>query len=292
MATSCKLCHCVLSCVLFLPVGGTPAQSTCRERHWAEEGAPAPWTSWRTSPGLLVPAVAGLSLQTGSMSGITALPGVATEMRMMDGADAAPHHYHRREETHGTAIAPVDCLKARDMTTPTSAVFWRARRGGGEGTEALVDRTRTVTLPLKAAPEGRGAIVTTAGRLATVQRRRTLCLRTPSGRRSGTAGLTRPLSGTALQNLPDQSDTGPLNQPWSLSLTPVPTRGCPTRCRGAETREKGAETWWVTCSRNMDFSKEHLNPVNSYTIDLSIFYICLIFSKSHEKPDVAYSSVL
>lgn len=72
--------------------------------------------------------------------------------------------------------------------------------------------TRTVTLHPKAAPEGKAAIATTAARRATVQRRRTACLRTLSGRPSGTAEPSRLQSGTALQNLLAQSDIGPQNQ--------------------------------------------------------------------------------
>lgn len=247
-----KLCG--LSCALVLPAGGTPAQSTCRGRRWTEEGAPAPWTSWRISPWLTAPEVVALRHQAGPTSGTTALRGASTETRMTAGSAAAPPLYLRRGGTRGTVIVPVDPHRAKGTMTPSSAACWTARPGGGEGTEGLVDRTRTVTLPRKAAPEGRPAIVTTAGRPATVQRRRTLCRRTVSGRRSGTAGRTRPWTGTALRSLTDQSYTRPRSPPWGLSVTPAPTRGRPTRCnRGAERRGTGTETWWVTCSRKKDF---------------------------------------
>lgn len=280
---SMSLCAKLLS---FLTSGGTVAQSTYRGRRWAEEGAQAPWTSWRILPGPTTPEDVGPSLQSGSTSGITALPDVSTEMRMMDGIAAAPHLYHRREGTRGTVTAPPDHPKATHTTMPTSAVCWKAKRGGEE---VLVGRTKTVTLPLRAAPEERAAIVTTAGLLATVQKRRTLCHHTLSGRPSATAGLSRLRTGTALQNLPGQSDTGPLNQPRGLSVTPGPTRGRPTHCRGAERRERETETWWVICSRNMDFlplqlfRKEHLNPVSSYRMSLAVFCVVLIVDKYHEK---------
>lgn len=247
-----KLHVTVLNCVFCPSVGGA-AQSTCRGRRWAGEGALAPWTNWRILPALTTLEVAGLSLRTAATSRTTALPGAITETRMIGGAAAAPRLYRRREGTRGTAIAPLGHPTAKDMTTPSSAACWRARRGPAGGREGLPDRTRTVTRPLKAAPEERAAIVTTAGRLATAPKRRTRCLRTLSGRRSDTVGLSPRQTDTAPQTLPDQSGTGPPMQPWDLSLTPGTSRGCPTHCRGAERRETGTGTWWVTCSRDVDF---------------------------------------
>lgn len=146
----------------------------------------------------MTPAAVGLSLQTEPMTGITARPGVSIEMKMMAGAAAAPHLYHKREGTHGTVIVPLVRPKAEATMMPSSTVYCRIRREGGEGTEVLGGWMRTVTLPPKAAPEARAAIVTTAGRQATVQRKKTLCLRTLSGKRSGTAGLSQTQTGTAL----------------------------------------------------------------------------------------------
>lgn len=191
----------------------------------------------------MAPVVGVLSLRNGSTTGITAPPGVSTEMKMTTGGAAARRLYHRREGTRGTAIVPVGLPKEEAMTTPSSTVCWRARPGGREGTEGLGGWTRTVTPPPKAAPEERAAIVTTAGRQATVQKRRTLYLRTLSWRRSGTAGPTWPRTDTARQNLRDLRDTGRLNPPRGPSVTPAPTRGRPIRYRAAERTGTGTETW-------------------------------------------------
>lgn len=176
--------------------GGTPVQSTWTGRHWAEEGALAPWMNWRILPTLSAPGDAGLSPWPGAMSGITALLGAASEMRLIDGAAAAPHLYHRREGTRGTAIVPGSHPTAENTTTPSSTLRWSTRPGPGEVSEVLPGWTRTATLPQKAAPEERAA--TTAGHLATVQKRRTPCLHTLSGKQSGTAGLMPKQSDIAL----------------------------------------------------------------------------------------------
>lgn len=199
--------------------------------------------SWRSLLGLMTTAAVGLSFQTELTNGIIAHPGVPIEMKMMVGAAEAPHPYHKREGTRGTVIVPLAHPQAEAMMMPSSTLYCRVRRGGGEETEVLGGRMRTVTLPPKAALEARAVIVTTAGRLATDQKKRTLCLRTRSWKRSGTAGLTRTQTGTALWNLLEQRDTEPLNQPQGLSLTPALTRGGAKRYRGAERREIGAETW-------------------------------------------------
>lgn len=143
--------------------------------------------SWRTLPVPTAPEAGGQSLVTGPTSGITAPPGVPTETRMTTGTAAAPHLCLRRGGTRGTAIDPAAPLTAGDTMIPSSTAPWRARLGRGEG---LPGWTRTATRPLKAAPGERAATATTAARLATVQRRTTPCLRTLSGRRSGTAGPT------------------------------------------------------------------------------------------------------
>lgn len=185
-----------LSNVFFIVVDGTPGQSTCRGRRWAEEGILAPWMSWRISPDPLAPVAVGLSLQTGTMNGITPLLGTPSDTRMTDGDAAAPHLYHRRGGTRGTVIALVDCHRAKDMIMPFLTLCWRGRRGLGERTGVLPDWMRTVTLPQKAAPEE--SVVTIAGHLATVRKRTTLCLRTLSGRQSDTTGLTLLQTDTAL----------------------------------------------------------------------------------------------
>lgn len=223
-------------------VGGTLVQNTCRERHWAGEGGPAPWMSWRSLPGLMAPAADGLSPQTEVMTGIIAHPGVSIEMKMMAGGAVAHHLYHKREGTHGTVIVPLAPLQAEAMMIRSSIVYCRIRRGSEEGTEVLGGWMRTVTLPPKAALEARAVIITTVGRLATDQKKRTLYPHTLSWKRSGIAGLTRTQTATALWNLLEQRDIEPLNQPQSLSLTPALTRG-PIRYKGAERRETGPETW-------------------------------------------------
>lgn len=177
-------------------VGGTPVQSTWTGRHWAEEGALAPWMNWKILPAPIAPEDAGLSLWPGAMNGITALLAVALEMGLMDGAVAAPHLYHRREGTRGTAIVTGSHPRAENTTTLSSTVHWSTRPGPGEVSEVLPGWTRTATLLQKAAPEERA--VTTAGRLATVQKRRTPCLHTLSGKQSGTAGLMPKQSDIAL----------------------------------------------------------------------------------------------
>lgn len=177
-------------------VGGTPVQSTWTGRHWAEEGALAPWMNWKILPAPSAPEDAGLSLWPGAMSGITALLGAALEMRMMDGAATAPHLYHTREGTRGTAIVTGSHPRAENTTTPSSTAHWNTRPGPGEVSEVLPGWTRTATLPQKAAPEERA--VTTAGHLATVQKRRTPCLHTLSGKQSGTTGLMPKQSAIAL----------------------------------------------------------------------------------------------
>lgn len=145
-------------------------------------------------PALIVPEGAGLC--PGAMSGITALLGAPSEMRWMGGAAAAPHRYHRREGTRGTATVTGSLPTVENMTAPSSTVLWSTRPGPGEVSEVLPDWTRIVTLPQKAAPEERA--VTTAGHLATVQKRRTPYHRTLSGKRSGTTELKPIQSDTAL----------------------------------------------------------------------------------------------
>lgn len=104
--------------------------------------------------------------------------------------------------------------------------------------------TKIVTLHPKAAPEERIVTATTVGHPATVQKRMTLCLLTARGKQSGTAELRVLQTNTALQNPPDLTDTGPLNPPQGLSLTPVPlTMECPTHCRAVEMSETGAGIW-------------------------------------------------
>lgn len=242
-------------CVCCFDVGGTPVQSTWTGRHWAGEGALAPWMNWKISPAPSTPVDAGLSLWAGAMSVITALLGAALEMRLMDGAAAAPHLYHRREGTRGTAIVTGSHPRAENMMIPSSTVHWSTRPGPGEVSEVLPGWMRTATLPQKAAPEERAA--TTAGHLATVQKRRTPCLHTLSGKQSGTAGLMATQSDIALQTLPGQSDTGPQSYKWGLSHTRALLRGHHTHCRGAERRETEIETWWVTYNRGTDFVVLH-----------------------------------
>ena len=141
------------------------------------------------------------------MSGITALPSAALEMRFIGGAVAAPHLYHRREGTPGTAIVTGSHPRAENTMTASSTVHWSTRPGPGQVSEVLPGLTRTATLPQKAAPEERA--VTTAGHLATVQKRRTPCLHTLNGKQGATAGLMPKQSDIALWTLPGQSDTGP-----------------------------------------------------------------------------------
>lgn len=138
---------------------------------------------------------------------MTARLDAASETRLMAGAAAAPHLYRRREGTRGTATVTGSHPRAESTTTPSSTAHWSTRPGPGEASEGLPGWTRTATLPQKAAPEGRAA--TTAGHLATVQKRRTPCLHTPSGKQSAAAGPMPKRSDIALQTLPGQSDTGP-----------------------------------------------------------------------------------
>lgn len=150
--------------------------------------------NWKILPAPLVPEDAGLC--PGAMSGITALLGAPSEMRSMGGAAAAPHLYHRREGTRGTATVTGSHPTVENMTAPSSTVHWSTRPGPGGVSEVLPDWTRIVTLPQKAAPEERA--VTTAGHLATVQKRRTPYHRTLSGKQSGTTELKPIQSDTAL----------------------------------------------------------------------------------------------
>lgn len=232
--------------MLLLAAGGTAALSTSRGRPWVDGAAPAPWTSWRTLPAPTALAGAGLSSQTGATSGITARRGVSTGKRTTGGLAAAPRLYPRREGTRGTATGPPGRPVTRDTTTPSSPVRWRARPGPGEGSGGPAGRTRTATRPPRAAPGAKAATATTAGRLATVQRRRTPCRRTPSGRRSGTGGPTSPPSGTAPWSRPGRSGTTPASPPPGLSATHAPTTtGRPTPCRGGAGGRTGTgtETW-------------------------------------------------
>lgn len=180
--------------VFCLAVGGTPAQSTWTGRPSAKEGALVPWMNWKTSPAPTTPGDAGLSLWPGTTSETTALPGALSEMRLMVGAAVAPHLYHRREGARGTVIVTGSRLRAENTMTASWTVRWNTRPGSGEENEVLPGWTRTATLPQKAAPEERA--VTTAGHLATVQKRRTPCHHTLSGKQSGT-GLRPKRSDTA-----------------------------------------------------------------------------------------------
>lgn len=114
----------------------------------------------------------------------------------MNGAAAAPHLYHRREGTRGTAIVTCSHPTAENMMAPFSIVHWSARPGPGEVSEVVPGWTRTVTLPQRAAPEERA--VTIAGHLATVQKRRIPYHHILSGKQSDTVELKPKQSDTAL----------------------------------------------------------------------------------------------
>lgn len=132
------------------------------------------------------------------------------EMGTKAGVAAAPLLCHLREGTHGTATAllarsAANLREGENMMTPSSIIYWRARRGGGEGTEVPRGWTMTVTLPPRAALEARAATVTIAGRRATVLRRMIPCLHTQKW--SDTA------QNVSAWNPLIQNDTGPLTLP-------------------------------------------------------------------------------
>lgn len=212
----------------------------CGEKLWADEGALVLWMSWRS----LLDRTALAVTETGLMSGTTVPHAAPTEARRKAGHAAAPPLYHGNDQTHGTVIVPVDLIKAEAMMMRTSAVCWRARRGHAEGTEGQPGWTRTVTLPPKAALEGKAATASIAGRQATVRKRMTPYPRTQRGKQSGTAGQVPSQTAIELSSLQLQSDIEHLSlQPRGLSITLAHLLGRPTHFRATERTGTETETW-------------------------------------------------